>query len=206
MNLLALHCRLRRDLDSLAASVDEPPLDRSTPSSCNTPHELGREAALVRLHDRWNNFVRELILLSTIGGVHRASGLYVPRQVGVPTRYDALVKLRSTYTGRQRKPPRWEPKWFDAAEAIDAAQRLAPVNLNDISAAIGSTPSPLAEIRAVRNYVAHRGRQAADNLRAYIPTASVGIHQFLTQPVSGGVSRFRNWTIYLDLISRAAVD
>jgi hypothetical protein len=31
------------------------------------PHRLGREAAVIRLQDRWGNFVRDLILISYVG-------------------------------------------------------------------------------------------------------------------------------------------
>jgi hypothetical protein len=202
VNLLALHWRLARELESLATSVDAATLA----SSCGIPHFLGREAAVIRLLDRWNNYVRELVLLSAIGGVHRASGKSIPRRTGVRSRRDALDQLRGSYRGKQKKSPYWEPKWFDPAEAIDAAQRLALVNFADISAALGATPSPLPEIRSVRNYLAHRGQPAASRLAIYTQPTIASIQGFILSPVPSGVTRFRSWVVDLELISRAAAN
>lgn len=49
-----------------------------------------------------------------------------------------------------------EPKWFDATQCIDAAERLKVHNLTSI-AGLGATTSPADVLRNIRNLYAHRG-------------------------------------------------
>jgi hypothetical protein len=171
------------------------------------PHQLGREAAVIRLQDRWGSFVRDLILTSYVGNVVTASGNPIPKLMPGLRKATALDHLRITFTGRTKKLPWWEPNWYDAAEAIDAATRLQIGNLAEISAGIGLTPSPLDELRAARNYVAHKNKQSvekiAPHLRAHPSRAS--LHAYLQAPVVGGVSRFAAWCIQLDQMALLAV-
>ena len=53
--------------------------------------------------------------------------------------------------------------WYDAADCLDAAQRLAITNLATVSAAIGAANSPADAIRFVRSFYAHRKQGTAQN-------------------------------------------
>jgi hypothetical protein len=172
--------------------------------SCVPGHELSCEGAVEKLQDRWSHFCREVVLLSACGLIRTTSGVVLPR--GIRGREAALIELRQTFTGRSSKGRFWEPKWFDASEAIDSALRLSIPNFSNVSAALGSTPSPLEEIRAVRNFFAHRGTLAAKTLRSLTGVSSTPeIHAFLRSTSLGGMMQFELWTRQLQRIARAAV-
>src|SRR5437870_3577747 len=79
--------------------------------------------ALIRLHDAWARYTRTLVLSSAYPCVTLA-GVQIPRSPLLPTKGSALDALRSTYPPRRQKRALWEPRWFDATEAITAAQQL----------------------------------------------------------------------------------
>jgi hypothetical protein len=177
----------------------------SDPHDCGDIHLLSRESAIVQLQDQWSNFCRDLILQSWRGGVTTLGGQPITVRTGPASNYDAMNTLRSTYSGRLSKGRYWEPKWFDAVEALDAAHRLQIENFSDISAGIGLTPSPLDEIRAVRNFIAHRGAQSVAQLQPFVatPTAKM-VDQHVAAPTLGGALRFERWVAQLDIMARAA--
>jgi hypothetical protein len=171
---------------------------------CSMSHELARESATIGLQDRWGSFCRSLILVSAVGPARTSSGMGIPRQN--PTAAEALRVLRSSFTGRSKKSATWEPKWFDPSEAIDAAQRLGIPNLSTVSAALGSTPSPLDDLRVVRNFFAHRGQLAGSTMRNSLGLGStLAAHTYLTEVRIGGALRFETWVRTLQRMARAAV-
>jgi hypothetical protein len=119
-----------------------------------------------------------------------------------------IPALKSTYT--QALQQRWhEPRWADASSCIDAANRLKLGNVATISAAIGSTPSPVEHLRRVRNFIAHRGQGTASLV---IPVAaSIGLKRFqypddiIAAQIPPGIAVFTAWAIRLRAIARAAV-
>jgi hypothetical protein len=185
--------------DSYLASLDES-------NACFEVHLLGRENASVQLQDSWNNFCRDVIFRSWRGGVHTLDGRFIPRRTGDTSPRAALTELRSTYSGKAKKAWYWEPKWFDPIEAIEAASRLGIPNLAEVSAGIGLSPSPLAELRAVRNYFAHRGEQSVSKLSVWVahPTTDA-VHRHVSASTQGGALRFERWVAQLDLMARATV-
>jgi hypothetical protein len=159
---------------------------------------------VIKLQDRWGAFSRDLVLLSAVGSVRTTSGMSITRQCGSSA--VALRTLRATFTGRATKGRDWEPKWFDPAEAVDAAGRLRISNFAAVSAALGATPAPLAELRAVRNFFAHRGAVAGSTARRVIGVATTPeVHDYLTATLSGGALRFEVWIAMLQSMARAAV-
>ncbi len=170
-------------------------------------HALGREAATILLQDQWNVFCRDLVLHSWRGGVTTMSGTHLPIRPGGRSNAEAMRALQATYTGRFKKPPHWEPKWFDAVATIDAARRLAIPNLADVIAGVGSTPSPLEELRAARNYFAHRGRDTSDRLAPYLPgpVSDAAAHSFISTTTLGGAAVLELWAAQLDSMARASV-
>jgi hypothetical protein len=117
-----------------------------------------------------------------------------------------MTDLRSTYTGRLKKSKHWEPKWFDPIESMDAAARLGIANYAGVVAGIGLTPSPLDEIRAVRNYIAHKGEMSVRNLVPYVQPPNVAaVQAHVSAPTGGGALRFERWVAQLDVMARVAV-
>lgn len=172
---------------------------------CGPSHGLALEAAVVQLQDRWAHFCRELVLLSAVGLVRTMSGLTLAK--AREGRERALLDLRATFTGKDKKRRDWEPNWFDPSDAIDAANRLKLQNFANVAAALGATPAPLEEIRAIRNFFAHRGRLAAIRLRRVVgPSTTAQVHDFLTERLVGGPVRFEVWVETLQRMARASID
>lgn len=161
---------------------------------------------MIQLQDQWNVFCRDLVIRSWKGGVQTLSGRSLQAGSGRRSETDALDALRRTYTGKLRKSARWEPKWFDATETIEAATRLGLANLAEISAGVGLTPAPLDEIRAVRNFMAHRGRQSSAALRSQTArSSSAELDGYLCELSLGGAPRFETWVAQLDVMAYVAV-
>lgn len=132
-------------------------------------------------------------------------GRHVPARSGPRGARAAMETLRSTYTGKLKKPSYWEPKWFDAAESIEAARRLKVANIAEISAGLGLSPSPLPEMRAVRNYLAHKSSTAVAQLQVYLPAPDTDkVHAHLCDVSLGGASRFEGWSLQLEQMARIA--
>lgn len=174
---------------------------------CRDIHRLGRESATVQLQDSWSNYCRDLVLRSWKGGIATLGGQLIPMRRGDASPRAALAALRSTYSGRLKKSQYWEPKWFDPNEALDAASRLALTNVGAIASGLGLSPSPLDELRAVRNYFAHKGPQSVQSLNPYVSSpTSDSVHAFITSPTQGGAVRFERWAAQLDIMARAAAN
>jgi hypothetical protein len=166
-------------------------------------HQLENEMCIIRLHDAWVRFCRDLIFTSALGG-KTIGGVVVDAAPGVNCFSDIEKTRLATYG---KKPPKYPPKWGSASLAIDAAQRLGVKNFITIQAALGSTGSPANELRIVRNFYAHRDISTvceikklpwyANNLK-FIPQDIPG------HVVTGGVSRFEQWVDDLQLIALVA--
>jgi hypothetical protein len=115
--------------------------------------QLACEMAVVRLHDAWARFCRELIVLSAFGRTETLSGIPLPPcHRSVKRRHHVVPYLFATSGPRYR----FEPRWADATACITAATRLRIANLPTVSAALAATNSPAESIRRVRNFYAHR--------------------------------------------------
>jgi hypothetical protein len=95
------------------------------------------------------------------------------------------------------KKRRYEPKWANASECIDAAQRLSISNLATVAAALGATNSPADSIRRVRNFYAHRGSEAAQE------AATTGLFSNPRHPVVFELGSYRpgGWTVLESWVS-----
>lgn len=116
--------------------------------------QLAAEMAVIRMHDAWARYCRELVILSATGNTATLNGVIVPEVIR--RRSDVVPILLATY-----KKQKYEPRWEKATECIDAASRLKVSNLTTLTAALGAANSPAEEIRLVRNFYAHRKRGAA---------------------------------------------
>lgn len=161
--------------------------------------QLAAEMSVIRMHDAWARYCRELVILSAWGNSTTLSGSIIPAVVR--KRSDVMPTLLSTFARRKQ----YEPKWASATECIDAANRLRTANLGTLAAAMGATNSPAEELRHVRNYYAHRRRGAA--ARAIACNVFSG-----AKPVVFDLSAYKNagetvldsWTKGLILVATAA--
>lgn len=166
------------------------------------PAQLACEMAIVRLHDAWTRFCRELIILSASGRTITLGGVQLkPSNPAIKSRGSVVPVLLSMYKKR-----RFEPKWGDAVECVDAASRLAITNLSTVSAALGAINSPADEIRRVRNFYAHRRKNTATN------AAIVSLFSNPRRPVvfelagytTGGIRLIESWIAGLIIVATAA--
>lgn len=176
--------------------------------TCADSHPYSREYAVIRLYDAWAGFCRELVLSSAGLSPQTRLGLAVPTAPGVKGRSAALTALLGTYPAQS--PSRtWGPRWANASECIQAAQRLGVANLATISGAIGSTPSPAEDLRIVRNFAAHRGSLTAARAAPVAATVGVlrfhGVDHLMRQLVSPGVTLLTMWSAQLRQIGFAAI-
>lgn len=172
----------------------DPPLPRE-PGLC-------AEMAVVRLHDAWARFSRELVLQSAACAPTTAAGVLIPRAPGIRRRRDVIPVLLATYRKRV-----FEPRWAAAKEAIDAAQRLRIANLGTVAAALGAMNSPSEEIRLVRNYFAHRSESTVAEIRAHPSLGGRALNwkALASDQVGPGVMRIEQWIIRLRAIAEAAI-
>jgi hypothetical protein len=136
--------------------------------------------AVVRLHDAWARFCRELIILSALGRTVTLSGVpLAPSSPALANRNSVIAALLATY-----KKKKYEPRWSDAVECLDAAARLKIANLPTVSAGLSASNSPADEIRQVRNFYAHRRMESA--IRALATKA----FSHPTRPVASDLASF----------------
>ena len=166
--------------------------------------QLVMEMAVIRLHDMWTRFSRELIIISAGGRPYTAAGVRLSYVPGVKKIRDVIPMLKKSYGNRWR----FEPKWFFATKCLDAANRLKIQNYNIISGALGSTNSPVEELRVVRNYMAHRSISAADEIRAQLwwnPKIKLDVYDLSGRMVTGGTTAMENWVYRLRIVAEAAI-
>jgi hypothetical protein len=115
--------------------------------------------AVVRLHDSWTRFCRELIVLSAYGNTVTFSGNQISKSNPLITDLASVIPL--LMSSLYRKPQWSEPRWGTARDCIDAATRLGIQNLSTVAAAIGAANSPGNELRIIRNFYAHRKKETS---------------------------------------------
>ncbi len=192
---------LHKEASWLTAEFFRSATPRSRPAPARQS-DLCCEMVIIRLHDAWARFCREVVIRSACGNTITLSGSALVPSPGITERSLVIPTLVATYPKR-----RFEPRWADASECIDAAQRLRVSNLSTLAAALGAVGSPADSLRKVRNYYVHRGWDAA------LDATSTGVfahskHPFaidLAAYASGGVRILESWVISLLSIARAAV-
>jgi hypothetical protein len=164
--------------------------------------QLACEMAVVRLHDAWARFCRELIVLSAFGRTVTLGGTPLPRHRLIK-RYGLVIPTLLETPG---KGYRFEPRWADATQCIDAAQRLAIANFSTVSAALGATNSPAENIRRARNFYAHRKKGTALESGATKLFASQARLEVLDLAAytSGNIRVIESWVSNLNLVAMAA--
>lgn len=199
---------LRRDIGMLRAAfaaVDVAP-------ACAEPHRHNREWCAVYLNDSWQRFCRRLVLSSAVLEPVSLSGKIVRPVPGLRSQRETLAALRRVLA--PKRPAFWEPRWHDAIEAGRAVRVLGVSNASQIIAALGSTPSPAADLNTVRNFIAHRNRDTAGKLSSVLLKYRVAtvtgsssravVDMLLVQPMSGDPC-FVGWCNQLEGIATACV-
>lgn len=131
-----------------------------TGKSCMVISPYSQEMCVIRLQDAWGRFCRELVISSASDRPTNIRGQAIKRAPAIQHRSHVIPTLISSYPNRSR-----EPNWYVPLECIDAAKKLRVANLAEISAGIGATPSPADDLRQIRNFMAHRGKETADKVR-----------------------------------------
>jgi hypothetical protein len=202
-SLAGLKSRLDDDLDELlrVARLSDSGDAEATPTA---------EFCVVRLQDSWTRFVRDLVVRSALGNACRSGGARIlPGPLGIMRQRSAMTTLRTNWPVGGTKPHYWEPKWFATKDSGRAVDVLQPTNGLDIKTALGAATNPIEDIRAVRNFIAHRGEPSASELdrkaHAWRPDWRQPADLVLNRPGAGLETRFEEWCRRLRLVGAAAV-
>ena len=163
---------------------------------------LACEMVVVRLHDSWARCCRDLVICSACGNTKTLAGSVLLASPLVKGGEGSVIPaLLATYTKRKS-----EPKWFDAVECIEAAQRLKVKNLTSVAAGLGATTSPADIVRNIRNFYAHRGMRTAREAGQYgIFSTPVAPDVFeIADAARPGLSHLDAWILGLTDTLRAA--
>ena len=188
-------------------------LESSIAPSIHTPLTIQQhsvvELCVIRLHDAWSRFCRELVVTSAYAKPLTAQGNRVPRASGVQRRDQVIPKLLATYKKRSQ-----EPYWYLTDQCLDAAGRLKVSNYSAISSGIGlsfpdMSPSPNDQVRLVRNFFAHRHQESADKAleiarNLHIPEITHP-RSLVIATVPPGISVFRLWVNRLRLMAYLSI-
>jgi hypothetical protein len=163
------------------------------------------EMAVIRLHDAWSRYCRELVVVSALGRVQTLGGVYLSPGLQATNRRQVIHAAVTTTSGKVR----WV-KWGVATECIDTATRLRIANLNTVATALGATNTASEEVRTVRNFFAHRSRGAREmavntNRFPLLRRPNVWELAIGGPPASGlGLTTFEIWIDNLEATAEAA--
>jgi len=119
--------------------------------------QFAGEMTVIRLHDSWARFCRQLIILSAYGKTSTLGGMKLSTSLpSIKSKADVIPVLITLYPKK-----RTEPNWYASSECIDAGQRLRIQNLSSVAAALGAVNSPADRLRNIRNFYAHRREETA---------------------------------------------
>jgi hypothetical protein len=157
---------------------------------------------IVLLHDAWARFCRSLIIVSAANNTISVKGHRISKLSGIKNRSDVIPKLLSTY-----KKKKFEPRWADAGECIDAAYRLRIGNYQQIMIALSVHNSPVDEIRRLRNFLVHRNHRTACDVRSKfnLPTKQLTSINIAGDYITGGIRRIEHWMNILTIMSNQAI-
>ena len=205
--LLDIYKKFARDCSLLTETFDS---TLRTNNECHLQrirNQFIRELCVVRLHDAWNRFCRQLIVLSAGARPRTANGVRITRAPRV-RKYEEVIKiLISTY---HRKTT--EPAWHNPTECLDAARRLRVSNYLSINQGLSlsfSGPAPTTQLTAIRNYFAHRNSSTSRRVKtmaqsmffAGVPIAS----DIVASIVQSGTTLFSLWVIRLKQMAHLSI-
>jgi len=204
MSLLELYKRFAKETIMLTNILESTVTPRISSSIDEKELRLSREMCVVRLHDAWARFCRELVVISAYAKPFTAQGQQVQRAPGIKRRNEVISKLLSTY-----RKKRFEPKWYDTLECLDAAKRLKISNFLVIMSGLSLSPSPVQDLTYIRNFFAHRNYGTAQNIADVVNNLnlSTGLRPdlIIAETVPPGVSVFRKWVNQLHVMAFYAI-
>jgi hypothetical protein len=168
---------------------------------------------LIGLLDAWSRFCRDIIIMSAVGGATTRTGTQLNRAKNLPAGVDPLVHIRSLWPSKgYGRCFEDGPYWHVPTNSAKAAQILAIGNEATVSGALLAQASAPTELRACRNYLAHRNpstethRDIQDlRTRISVPVATVHTEKLAEQLVTGGITLFQAWCSELQNIASAAI-
>ncbi len=208
-SLLIPYREFLKETHLLLEVVDASPVASHNSSIKTKQRNFAIEMCVVRLHDSWARFCRELVVVSAYAEPLTANGIKVPRIRGVNHRSQVIPTLLATYKKRRE-----EPSWYLARDCIDASLRLQVSNHRTISTGIGlSFPSlsisPNDQIRMVRNFFAHRSRSTASEAfsvaSAFSFPAGGNLWALPTTLTPPGITVFAFWVNCLHLMALQSI-
>lgn len=179
-----------------------PEFRRAASQAKSRQSQLSCEMVVIRMHDAWARFCREMVILSAYGNTITLAGSALPSSrpdIGDP---GSVIPILLSLKKSKR-----EPRWASATACIDAAQKLSIKNLTTVAAALGAANSPAEALRHSRNFYAHRGR---DTSALALGTACFG-HSLrpdvydLNAYTAGGVTILESWVKGFDAVAVAAL-
>jgi len=200
MNLMELYKQFVKESVMLTFILESSVTSNIRSSIDENLLRLSREMCIVRLHDAWARFCRELVIISAYAKPFRAQGQQVQKAPGIKKRKDVIPKLISTYKGK-----RFEPRWHDAFECLDAANRLNISNSSVILSGLSLSPSPVEDLTYVRNFFAHRSYENAQRVAGVATKLNLSTalrpDLMIVETVHPGVSVFRKWVNQLQIMA-----
>ena len=159
------------------------------------------ERSVVQMQIEWELFVRHLILDSATGKFEDRNGTVQSHlSIRVSSREAASHLLISQY-GRRR---RFEPKWIDTGEVVDAAKLLRLSNESNIALSLGVHPWELDDLRCVRNFIVHRSKSSAIELRSRHFSTLSGPYSaaaIVRSFSSSGVRYYKSWSDFMKTVA-----
>lgn len=184
--------RFYRKLDNIEKIISEVDADARR----NVASVYCAEKALIQIQIEWEHFVRDLILDSATGVFSNSNGTVISQAFPqIRSRESAAHTLVATYPCRS-----YEPDWYLPIQAINAAIRLDVSNSAQISAELGLTPWPIDNLRHVRNFIAHKSKRSALNIRnsgMFPPTGNMNVLDASLQYDTGGIKRYQSWIAFV---------
>ncbi len=164
---------------------------------------LGRETCVIRVHDAWSRFCRELIVISASCAPTTLSGTLIPKAPNIRTKGDVIPAIL------RNKHYKYEPRWGDPTDCLRAARVVGVRNYPSLLTALSASPSPIDDIRRVRNFIAHRNHQTAQEVKIIAVSlglperADVDIIMSHTRPP--GIKLFEEWITDLRVIAELCI-
>lgn len=170
-------------------------------------NQITKEMCVIRLHDAWSRFCRELILSSAGSKAKIGGGIRLPRSPGVNKYSDVIPVLLSTYKKRSK-----EPAWHSPSECLDAAARLKISNYPTVQTGLQLSfngPAPIAQLTAVRNYIAHRNRNTAQGIAKVAQGLFISpvprAFELASAIIPSGITLFSLWIIRLGTMAQLSI-
>ena len=170
--------------------------------------KLINQMCVIRLHDAWHRFCRELILSSAGGKTVTSSGVRLALSPKVNNSSEVLPFLQRHY----RRPIWWEPTWHDPTKCLDAAFKLDVSNYANVFAGLSLSfngSNPAAQLTIVRNYFAHRNQSTYHTIITTARSLSLvpvpPPYEIVTSIVPPGVPLFSQWTARLSIMAQLAI-